>query len=107
MPKYIDKDKLTYQMKDRLNGIVMGHGYNDYLQGYAAAIKFVENASIAAVQEVKHAKWAHLGGDEWCCSYCGFVKHTEGSWEKPTAKYCEECGAEINRCDTPMQEDDE
>ena len=40
------------------------------------------------------ALWAHLGGDEWCCSACGFVITTEGSWDKPTQKYCEDCGAE-------------
>lgn len=41
-------------------------------------------------------KWAHLGGDEWCCSSCGNVIHTEGSWEKPGKKYCEECGAKMD-----------
>lgn len=44
---------------------------------------------------VKHGKWEHLGGDEWCCSACGNVITTEGSWEKPTKKYCEECGAKM------------
>lgn len=41
-------------------------------------------------------KWVHLGGDEWCCSSCGNVIHTEGSWEKPGKKYCEECGAKMD-----------
>lgn len=70
--------------------------YSDYMQGFDAALKLVEIEPAADVQEVKHAKWVHLGGDEWCCSCCGFGKHTEGYWEKPTAKYCEKCGAEIN-----------
>lgn len=45
---------------------------------------------------VVHARWAHLGGDEWCCSACGFVITTEGSWDKPTKKYCEDCGAKMD-----------
>lgn len=40
-------------------------------------------------------RWVHLGGDEWCCSCCGEVEHTEGSWEKPDLKYCYECGAKM------------
>lgn len=47
------------------------------------------------VVPVTTAHWVDRG-DEWCCSCCGFGKHTEGYWEKPTAKYCEKCGAEIN-----------
>lgn len=43
-----------------------------------------------------HSWWAHIGGDEWCCSVCGFVITTEGSWDKPTKKYCEDCGAEMD-----------
>lgn len=50
----------------------------------------------ADVAPVVHGVWAHLGGDEWCCSACGFVITTEGSWDKPTKKYCEECGAKMD-----------
>ena len=38
----------------------------------------------------------HLGGDEWCCPVCVFVITTEGSWDKPTKKYCEDCGAKMD-----------
>ena len=41
----------------------------------------------ADVAPVVHGRWAHLGGDEWCCSVCGFVITTDGSWDKPTKKY--------------------
>lgn len=47
-------------------------------------------------EPVRHERWAHLGGDEWCCSGCGEVIHTEGSWERPTKKYCHECGAKMD-----------
>lgn len=50
----------------------------------------------ADVALVVHGRWVHLGGDEWCCSACGFVITTEGSWDKPTKKYCEDCGAKID-----------
>lgn len=45
---------------------------------------------------VVHGQWTHLGGDEWCCSVCGFVITTEGSWDKPAKKYCEDCGAKMD-----------
>lgn len=32
----------------------------------------------ADVAPVVHGRWEHLGGDEWCCSACGFVITTEG-----------------------------
>ncbi len=45
---------------------------------------------------VVHGRWGHLGGDEWLCTACGFVITTEGSWDKPTKKYCEDCGAKMD-----------
>lgn len=33
----------------------------------------------ADVAPVMHTRWAHIGGDEWCCPVCGFVIATEGS----------------------------
>lgn len=53
-------------------------------------------APAADVTPVVRTRWAHLGGDEWCCPVCGFVITTEGSWDKPTKKYCEDCGAKMN-----------
>ena len=51
----------------------------------------------ADVAPVVHSRWAHFGGDEWGCPVCGFVITTEGSWDKPTKKYCENCGAKMDR----------
>ena len=59
----------------------------------ARALKKIPAADVAPVV---HGRWAHLGGDEWCCSACGFVITTEGSWDKPTKKYCEDCGARMD-----------
>ncbi len=56
----------------------------------------IQRAPAADVAPVIHAHWAHLGGDEWCCSACGFVITTEGSWDKPIKKYCEDCGARMD-----------
>jgi hypothetical protein len=55
-----------------------------------------EKLPAADVAPVRRGRWAHLGGDEWCCSACGFVITTEGSWDKPTKKYCEDCGAKMD-----------
>lgn len=57
---------------------------------------FVEKMPAADVAPVVHGRWTHLGGDEWCCPVCGFVITTEGSWDKPTKKYCEDCGAKMD-----------
>ena len=60
---------------------------------YKNLAEVVYSIPIADVAPVVHGRWMHLGGDEWCCSACGFVITTEGSWDKPTKKYCEDCGA--------------
>ncbi len=56
----------------------------------------VDKIPAADVAPVVHTRWAHLGGDEWFCPVCGFVLTTEGSWDKPTKKYCEDCGAKMD-----------
>lgn len=56
----------------------------------------INSIPAADVAPVVHGRWIHLGGDEWCCSACGFVITTEGSWDKPTKKYCEDCGAKMD-----------
>ena len=56
----------------------------------------VHRLPVADVAPVVYGKWTHLGGDEWCCSVCGFVITTEGSWDKPAKKYCEDCGAKMD-----------
>lgn len=55
----------------------------------------VRRTPAADVAPVVRGRWAHLGGDEWCCSACGFIITTEGSWDKPTKKHCEDCGARM------------
>ena len=49
----------------------------------------------ADVVERKRGEWVYIGGDEWCCSRCGFVASTEGRWEPMMEKFCEECGADM------------
>ena len=62
----------------------------------AMAMEIVASPAADDVAPVVHTRWAHLGGDEWCCPVCGFVITTEGSWDKPTKKYCEDCGAKMD-----------
>lgn len=52
----------------------------------------LQKVPAADVAPVVRTRWAHLGGDEWCCPVCGFVLTTEGSWDKPIKKYCEDTG---------------
>ena len=84
MAKYIDADELP----------------NIYTATHQELVLALEEAPTAEVAEVRHGRWEHFGGDEWCCTACGHIITTEGSWERPWQKYCEECGAK-------MDEDDE
>ena len=65
---------------------------------YKASVKRVvaQQPTVEAVPVV-HGEWRHIGGDEWCCSECANVISTAGSWEKPTGKFCEECGADMRK----------
>jgi hypothetical protein len=68
--------------------------------GIGDAIDMIEDAPTVDAVPVVHTRWAHLVGDEWCCPVCGFVITTEGSWDKPTKKYCEDCGAKMDGGDS-------
>lgn len=69
-----------------------------WMDGYdgAMAMEIAASAPAADVAPVVYGRWVHLGGDEWCCSACGFVITTEGSWVNPAKKYCEDCGAKMD-----------
>lgn len=92
MARYKDAEKLEQRLRD----------FSDWCRDNRKdGVDLVLNCMLADiptvdVQEVKHGRWAHLGGDEWCCTCCGFVITTEGSWKKPTGKYCSNCGAKID-----------
>ena len=60
------------------------------------ANEIVDSMPTVDAVEVVHGRWEHLGGDEWCCTECGNVITTEGSWVKPTKKFCDECGAKMD-----------
>ena len=38
--------------------------------------QYIEALPAADVAQVVRGRWEHLGGDEWCCSACGFVIST-------------------------------
>lgn len=81
--------------------VIAGHSYyhGDRILAALTCIaegKEVNSVRPADVAPVVHGQWANLGGDEWYCPVCGFVITTEGSWDKPTKKYCEDCGAKMD-----------
>lgn len=82
MAEYIDREAALMKL--------MQDGCN------AKNLQSISDIPGADVAQVVHGRWAHLGGDEWCCPVCGFVITTEGSWDKPTKKYCEDCGAKMD-----------
>ena len=92
MAEYIERKSLIDEF-DRLG--LGDHSFVErvFSDGVRTIIAGIPAADVAPVV---HAHWAHLGGDEWCCSACGFVITTEGSWDKPTKKHCEDCGARMD-----------
>ena len=95
MSRYIDADALQAQLERKKAGIAnqrYTEGWNDCMMRVKS---MVSKAPTIDTMPIVHGRWAHLGGDEWCCSVCGFVITTEGSWDKPTKKYCEDCGAKM------------
>lgn len=90
MSRYIDIENI------KLKGISVFDQNLDVLIPLSDVRKSLQMTPTADVQEVRHGKWAHLGGDEWCCTCCGFVITTEGAWEEPAEKYCSYCGAKMD-----------
>lgn len=90
-PEYIERKAL-----DKALTAAAAHDKDKNRRTWAKAICILHDLPAADVAPVVHGRWAHLGGDEWCCSACGFVITTEGSWDKPTKKYCEDCGARMD-----------
>lgn len=97
MPRCIDANALQAQLERKKAGIANQRyieGWNDFMMWVKS---MVSKAPTIDVAPVVYGRWIHLGGDEWCCSACGFVISTEGSWEKPTKKYCEDCGGKMEQ----------
>ena len=95
--EYFERRALERELNARLAFLRERNGnYDQYTDGFDEAVDRVENFQTADAAPVVHTKWAHLGGDEWCCPVCGFVISTEGSWDKPVKKYCEDCGAKMD-----------
>nr|DAP72250.1 MAG TPA: zinc-ribbon containing domain protein [Caudoviricetes sp.] len=74
---------------------------SDFIGSFAEVETFTgqykrDIAEADKVEPVRHGRWRHLGGDEWGCTMCGEVIHTEGSWERPSDKYCRECGTRMD-----------
>ena len=92
MAEYIEREAALRAVHGQ-RGPCRSPAQNQMLDYLKAAVIRIPTADVAPVV---HGRWAHLGGDEWCCSVCGFVITTEGSWDKPTKKYCEDCGAKMD-----------
>lgn len=81
---------------EREAAIRVVNGQSSFTMTRSVLIDSISKLPAADVAPVVHTRWAHLGGDEWCCPVCGFALTTEGSWDKPTKKYCEDCGAKMD-----------
>ena len=95
---YIDREEAMRAI-DEYKGYFQDQASTSNLLTKIEAKCIISDVDDADVELAVHAHWAHLGGDEWCCSNCGFVISTEGSWERPNKKYCEDCGAKMDKED--------
>lgn len=101
MAEYIDRIELLNKIEAAQNSLMsdndaMWEMNQKYYKGLAWAHRIIDDSPVV-VAPVVSARWAHLSGDEWCCTHCGEVIHTEGSWEKPDKKFCYECGAKMDQ----------
>lgn len=100
MSDYISREAAIKEFGDADADVIADYGA-DYGSEYGYSINKVRGVlrlvPAADVAPVVHGEWRHSGGDEWCCTNCGNVIHTEGSWERPEQKYCDECGAKMGK----------
>ena len=97
MDEYIERGTLMRRIKEiHCAECDSYHGVRCRACWVDDTLDYIDSEPAADVAPVVHGRWAHLGGDEWCCSACGFVITTESSWDKPTKKYCEDCGAKMD-----------
>ena len=96
MAEYIERGALM-QFPIRRDHYDRKNGNKHFINGIESVLEYAENLPAADVAPVVHGRWMHLGGDEWCCPVCGFVITTEGSWDKPAKKYCEDCGTKMEQ----------
>lgn len=90
MADYIDRAKLGIGECNR--EIFENKSYAD---GWNAAIKILQEAPAADVQEVKRGEWEYIGTDKMgnvfrcsqCCGRIGLDKETD---------YCPNCGAKMD-----------
>lgn len=98
MDEYVNRKKLEEAFDNADTDVCESDmdGHSDWGFGRENVRDVIRSVPAADVAPVVHGRWTHLGGDEWCCPVCGFVITTEGSWDKPTKKYCEDCGAKMD-----------
>ena len=99
MTRLIDKDELMEWVN---NWLKMDHYYHSDTRNdipISELEDIINRMPTVDAVPVRHGKWMHLGGDEWCGSACGEIECTEGSWEHPLKdrgwKYCRTCGAKM------------
>ena len=90
--KYIDADAIGI-------GKCNPDAFEDkgYANGWNSAIKIINDAPAADVQEVRHGRWVYNEWKGWHCSECG---NQAPFWclaaTQKLANYCQDCGAKMD-----------
>lgn len=110
--RLIDADRIIKRMRTWREAVEKEYGCNDgYVQGYGAALDFVENAPTVEKQEGKRGWWAPIHESEisgwnpdfagcdpvgsYVCSVCGTEAIYNCNDEWVLSKYCPRCGAKM------------
>lgn len=103
MKEYIDKQELLKELRDDLENDcnVYCDNFDRIMRDrkYEFAIDVVQDATVADVKEVVHAKWKQSGkyddnDNVWFeCSNCG---HSDLHSKNTTVPYCWYCGATMS-----------
>ena len=96
MARLIDADDLKEKLRS-YTGIWLDEF--KFSINFEAVLHRIDFQPTIEAEPVRHGEWCHLCGDEWCCSECGLVVTTEGSWEHPSERgyeHCYKCGAKMD-----------
>ena len=90
--EYIDREAAIKAM-EKADCTLISSDADDCKADYLREI--IESVPVADVAPVVHGEWVHLGGDEFCCTNCGFII---SDWELPPQEYCYclKCGAKMD-----------
>lgn len=98
MDDYISRQAAIEAIKNADKDVMADYGeYYGCKWGFSIETvnQTINNIPHERVKPIIYASWEHYVGGKWFCTHCGKIIATKGRWEKPTKKFCDECGADM------------